>query len=109
MNVFHTLSEMTEDCSFAEELENAVMMKNVPSSLPTPEDIAIAREEIYSICESLEKLPHLDINIFMMKNYDNCMTSEISRKYTMTPSKIETSLQKTTMSVRRDFIRRGII
>ena len=109
MNVFHMLSEMTEDCSFAEELENAVMTKNVPSSTPTPEDIVIRNEELSNIYKSLSTLPHKDINIFMMKIYDNCRTSEISRKYTLTPSRVETSLQNTVMSVRKDFIRRGLM
>lgn len=109
MNVFHTLSEMTEDCSFAEELENAVMTKNIPSSMPTPEDNVIRNEELSNIYKSLSKLPRKDINIFMMKTYDDYRISEISRKHTLTPSRVETSLQNTVMSVRKDFIRRGLI
>lgn len=109
MNVFHTLSEMTEDCSFAEELENAVMTKNIPSSMPTPEDNVIRNEELSNIYKSLSKLPRKDINIFMMKTYDDYRISEISRKHTLTPSRVETSLQNTVMSVRKDFIRKGLM
>jgi DNA-directed RNA polymerase specialized sigma24 family protein len=107
MSVFHTISEMTEECSFSEELEDAVMQKNTPSSLPTPEDIVILKEELTNVYESMAKLPHRDINVFMMRYYDNCRISDISRKYVMTPSRIETSLQNTATSVRKDLLQRG--
>ncbi len=109
MSIFHTINEMTEECSFAEELEDAVMQKNTPSSLPTPEDIVILKEELTNVYSALAKLPHRDINVFMMRYYDNCRISEISRKYVMSPSRIETSLQNTTMNVRKDLMRRGYL
>jgi RNA polymerase sigma factor (sigma-70 family) len=100
---------MTEECSFAEELEAEVMQKNIPSSLPTPEDIVILKEELNNVYSALAKLPHRDINVFMMRYYDNCRISEISRKYVMSPSRIETSLQNTTTNVRKDLMRRGYL
>ena len=109
MSVFHTISEMTGECSFAEELEDAVMQKNTPSSLPTPEDIVILKEELTNIYEAMAKLPHKDINVFMMRYYDNCRISEISRKYVMSPSRIETSLRNTTTNVRKNLMRRGYL
>jgi DNA-directed RNA polymerase specialized sigma24 family protein len=109
MSVFHTISEMTGECSFAEELENAVVQKNTPSSLPTPEDIVILKEELANVYEAMAKLPHKDINVFMMRYYDNCRISEISRKYVMSPSRIETSLRNTTTNVRKDLMRRGYL
>jgi len=109
MSVFHTISEMTGECSFAEDLEDAVMQKNTPSSLPTPEDIVILKEELTNVYEAMAKLPHRDINVFMMRHYDNCRISDISRKYVMTPSRIETSLQNTATSVRKDLLQRGYL
>ena len=109
MSVFHTINEMTKECSFAEELENAVKLKNIPSSMPSPEDIVIIREELSNIYEALAKQSHKDINVFMMRYYDNCRISEISRKYVMSPSRIETSLQNTTTNVRKDLLQRGYL
>jgi RNA polymerase sigma factor (sigma-70 family) len=109
MSIFHTISETTEECSFSEELEAVVMQKNIPSSRPTPEDILISKEELSNVYEAMAKLPHRDINVFMMRYYDNCRISEISRKYVMSPSRIETSLRNTTMNVRKDLMRRGYL
>ena len=109
MNIFNTIDGLTDDCSFSEEIEDAVLNRNIPSSFPNPEDLLILREELSNVYGSLARLPHKDINVFMMRHYDNCRISEISRKHFISPSRIETLLENTKNRVRGDLQRNGFL
>ena len=79
----------------------------VPSSLPSPEDIAGIREELNGVYASMSRLNDCDFGIFMMKYYDNCRISEISNEYGMSRSRVYTSLENSRKSIRQTLQTRG--
>lgn len=79
----------------------------IPSSLPSPEEIVIFRESLNNVCASMGPLQKHDVDVFMMKYFDDCKISEISKDFNLTRSKIETSLKNTKRSVRQNLQVRG--
>ena len=79
----------------------------VPSSLPSPEEIAEIRESLDGIYASMNLLDDDAFGIFMMKYFDNCRVSEISTERGMTRSKIYTSLENSRKSIRQTLQSRG--
>ncbi len=79
----------------------------VPSSLPSPEEIVIFRESLDNIYKSMKTLKDKDVDVFMMRYFDDCKISEISKDFNLTRSKIETSLKNTKRSVRQNLQVRG--
>ena len=79
----------------------------VPSKLPSPEDIVILQESLDNVYASLRALTDKDVDVFMMRYFDNCKISEISKDFNLTRSKVETSLTNTKKSVRQNLQSRG--
>jgi len=79
----------------------------VPSSLPSPEEIAEIREDLDGIYASMTLLNDSDFGIFMMKYFDNCRISEISNEYGVSRSRVYTSLENSRKSIRQHLQSRG--
>jgi hypothetical protein len=82
-------------------------LEDIPSSLPSPEEVVLFKECLDNIYLSMTSLPSNDIDVFMMKYFDNCGVGEISAESGLTRSKIYTSLKNTRKSIRQDLQGRG--
>tara|TARA_R110000824_G_scaffold90460_2_gene220918 strand:+ start:176 stop:514 length:339 start_codon:yes stop_codon:yes gene_type:complete len=77
------------------------------SLTPSPEEVVLFKECLDNIYSSMTTLPYNDIDVFMMKHFDNCRISEISAESGWTRSKIYTSLENTRKNIRQDLQSRG--
>lgn len=83
------------------------LFREIPSSIPNPEEIIILRESLDNVYSSMRSLPKKDVDVFMTKYFDNCRTSEIAKDFNSTRSKIETSLKNTRKSIRQTLQNKG--
>ena len=79
----------------------------IPSSLPSPEEVVIFREGLDNVYDTLDTLSVKDIDVFMMKYFDDCKISEISKDCNLTRSKVETSVNNTMKNIRKTLQMRG--
>jgi DNA-directed RNA polymerase specialized sigma24 family protein len=77
------------------------------SPTPNPEEVVLFKECLDNIYLSMTMLPPNDVDVFMMKYFDNCRVSEISAESGWTRSKIYTSLENTRKNIRQDLQSRG--
>ena len=83
------------------------IFREIPSSMPSPEEIIILRESLDNVYSSMRTLPKKDVDIFMTKYFDNSRTSELVKDFNSTRSKIETSLTNTRKSIRQNLQNKG--
>ena len=82
-------------------------LEDFPSSLPSPEEVALFKEGIDNVYLSMNTMSSNDVDVFMMKHFDNCKVSEISTEFGLTRSKVYTSLKNTRNNIRQDLQLRG--
>lgn len=81
--------------------------REIPSPIPSPEEIIIFRESLGNVYSSMRTLPKNDVDVFMTKHFDNCKISEISNEYGVSRSRIYTSLKNTRKSIRQNLQNKG--
>jgi len=82
-------------------------LEDIPSSLPSPEEVVLFKECLDNIYLSMNMMNPNDVDVFMMKYYDNCKVSEISTEFGLTRSKVYTSLKNMRSNIRQDLQLRG--